>query len=276
MCKIRIVSICPSNTELAVYLGLTSSLVGVDDYSDWPAEIDKLPRLGPDLDIDIDQVEALKPDLVLASLSVPGMEKNIERLKERDLPFHVFNPNSLEEIASDLITLGKLAGIEEHAQKIVEHYRELIENYRRIAGKIDEKPELYWEWWPKPVFTPGKTNWLTEISELAGAVNCFADQDTASYQTDWKTVQKKEPDHICLVWVGVQTKKVNPAVLEKRPGWNDMNAMKAKNVHVLEEPYFCRPSPRLLIGLQKIASIIHPEHYPAYSEEQGDPLLKPI
>ncbi|WP_408011740.1 cobalamin-binding protein [Pseudalkalibacillus sp. A8] len=272
----RIVSICPSNTELATYLGLASSLVGVDDFSDWPKEIDELPRLGPDLDIDINKVEALQPDLVLASLSVPGMEKNIEKLKERNIPFHVFNPNSLDEIAVDLLTLGKLTGIKDRAETIVEQFRSMIEMYRGIAVKIDEKPELYWEWWPKPVFTPGGINWLTEISELAGAVNCFAEEDTASFQTDWETVRKKEPDHICLVWVGVRTEKVKPVVLQKRPGWNEMKAMRTKNVHVLEEPYFCRPSPRLMIGLQKIASLIHPDHYPAFNERQGDPLLKLI
>ena len=68
----KLISICPSNTELVGYLNLTSSLIGVDDYSDWPEDIGSLPRLGSDLRIDMDKVEELQPDLVLASLSVPG------------------------------------------------------------------------------------------------------------------------------------------------------------------------------------------------------------
>ncbi len=79
----RLISICPSNTELLAYLGLTSQLVGIDDYSDWPTSIQNLPRLGPDLSIRMDEVEALNPDLVLASLSVPGMERNIDQLVKR-------------------------------------------------------------------------------------------------------------------------------------------------------------------------------------------------
>ncbi|WP_349410846.1 cobalamin-binding protein [Pseudalkalibacillus sp. SCS-8] len=270
----RLVSICPSNTELVAYLGLAPFLVGVDDFSDWPEEIDGLPRLGPDLDIDMDKLEALQPDLVLASLSVPGMEKNIERLKERGIPFHIFNPNSLEEIGDDLLTLGRLTGHEKRAAEVVSDYRKTIEEYRRISRTIDEKPSLYWEWWPKPVFTPGGVNWLTEISELAGARNLFSDEEVASVQTDWKTVKEKDPDHICLVWVGVRTNKVNPSLLDKRREWDEMKAMKTEQVHVLEEPYFCRPSPRLLIGLQKIASIVHPELYPDFKEHGQDPLLK--
>lgn len=82
----KILSLCPSNTELVEYLGLTDMLAGVDDYSDWPEQIFKLPRLGPDLSINMDKVEELKPDLVLASLSVPGMEKNVTELKKGKFP----------------------------------------------------------------------------------------------------------------------------------------------------------------------------------------------
>jgi iron complex transport system substrate-binding protein len=268
----RIVSICPSNTELAAYLGLTTSLVGVDDYSDWPAEVHSLPRLGPDLDINMDLVESLKPDLVLASLSVPGMEKNIERLEERGLPYHIFNPNSLEEIAVDLITLGKLTDLEERAKKSAADFLQLIEEYRTISETIEHRPSLYWEWWPKPVFTPGGKNWLTEISRLAGAENCYAHIDEASVQSDWDAVRDRKPDHVCLVWVGIQTDKVKPELLWRRPDWGEMQALQSNHVHVLDEPFFCRPSPRLLIGLKKIAAILHPTHYPAF--EPDDPLLK--
>ncbi|HYG59594.1 MAG TPA: ABC transporter substrate-binding protein, partial [Symbiobacteriaceae bacterium] len=72
----RLVSLCPSNTEIVHALGLTDWLVGVDDWSDFPSAVTELPRVGPDLSVDIDRVAALQPDLVLASLSVPGMEKN--------------------------------------------------------------------------------------------------------------------------------------------------------------------------------------------------------
>ena len=71
----------PSNTELCAYLGIENQLIAIDDYSDWPDSIQALPRVGPDLSINLDLVQELEPDLVLASLSVPGMEKNIEGLE---------------------------------------------------------------------------------------------------------------------------------------------------------------------------------------------------
>lgn len=73
----RLVSICPSNTELLGYLNLIPHLVGVDNDSTWPSTIQDIPKVGPDLQIDIQKVVSLRPDLVLASLSVPGMEKTL-------------------------------------------------------------------------------------------------------------------------------------------------------------------------------------------------------
>ena len=72
----RIVSLTCSNTEIVAALGCSSMLVGCDSYSDWPEDVvAPLRRLGKDLDIDVGKVVALEPDLVLASLTVPGHER---------------------------------------------------------------------------------------------------------------------------------------------------------------------------------------------------------
>ncbi|ASN06615.1 cobalamin-binding protein [Virgibacillus necropolis] len=253
----RIVSICPSNTEIVAYLGKTELLVGVDDFSDWPKEINHLPRVGPDLSIDMEKVAALEPDLVLASLSVPGMEKNIEALEEKGLPYIILNPNSLDEIESDIREVGKVLNLPELGIEKAQVFHDEIEQFRlKAEGRID-RPTLYWEWWPKPVFTPGGVNWLTEISTLAGAKNIFEDEAIASVKTDWEAVKARDPDHICMVWVGVKEEKMRPELVMKRPDWNKMRAIKAGNIHVLEESLYCRPSPRLLEGLQKLEKIIH-------------------
>jgi len=260
----RIVSICPSNTEIVAYLDLTSSLVGIDNYSDWPSGLDHLPRLGPDLDIDMDQVEKLNPDLVVASLSVPGMEKNIEELERRGLPYIVLNPQSLEDIADSILELGKATDQVKKAEKVCAQYEEQLEFYRKLSTGVQEKKRVYWEWWPKPVFTPGAVNWLTEISELSGAVNIFGDMEIPSVQTDWEEVKKRNPDVIFMVWVGVKEKQMKPRLVESRPGWHEMKAVQKKEIYVLEESLFCRPSPRLLEGLAKVANLLHPEVYPPY------------
>jgi iron complex transport system substrate-binding protein len=258
--NVRIVSICPSNTEIVAYLGQTHLLVGVDNYSDYPVQVEELPNLGPDLSIDMEKVKALAPDLVLASLSVPGMEKNIEGLEEYGLPYIVLNPNNLYEISEDIRRVGKELGVDKLAERKADQFLVEVNTYRKKAEKIENKPTLYWEWWPKPIFTPGGLNWLTEISELSGGVNVFSDQKVASYQTDWEDVRERNPDHICMVWVGVKEEKMNPDLVRNRPGWSQLKAVKEDRIHVLEESLFCRPSPRLLEGLRKVEKMLQKEH----------------
>ncbi|GIN90756.1 cobalamin-binding protein [Siminovitchia terrae] len=248
----RIVSLCPSNTEVVGYLGKENLLVAVDDYSNWPENIKDLPRIGPDLTIDMDKVEAMEPDLVIASLSVPGMEKNIYELSKRNLPYIVLNPNSLEEIACDIETVGEACGFPQLGNERAAHFREEIRKRRTLAKTRKENFTIYWEWWPKPVFTPGGTNWLTEISELAGGRNIFESEPQANVQTDWEDVAKRNPDHICMVWVGIEEDKVKPEMLKQRPGWEKMKAVQNNRIHVLGDSLYCRPSPRLLLGLDKL------------------------
>lgn len=257
----RIVSICPSNTELLAYLDSLSMLVGIDDYSDWPASIQSLPRLGPDLSIRMDDLEALKPDLVLASLSVPGMEKNVEELKKRKIPHIVLNPQSLNDIADDLLKVGEATCQPEKGKDASTLFLQKLETYKEISAQILQPSTLYWEWWPKPVFTPGKINWLTEVSQYAGGRNIFADIELASFQTDWQDVFDRDPDYICLAWVGIQQSKVNPKIVKQRPNWDTMRAVQNNNILVLEESLYCRPSPRLLKGIDKLGKLLYPDMY---------------
>jgi len=266
----RIVSICPSNTEMLAYLGLASSIVGIDDYSDWPQLAPNIPRLGPDLDIRMDEVERLKPDLVVASLSVPGMEKNIEQLKARNLPHIILNPNSIAEIGHDILILGEATDTYERARKVYRKYIEIIEHYREISNKVPYRPSLYWEWWAKPVFTPGGINWLTEVSRLAGGWNLYEDDERASIQTDWEDVRSRNPEYILLAWVGIRQQLVKPELVLKRPQWEEINAVKSGRIYIMEEHLYCRPSLRLILGLKKLAHLLHPDFYPQYDENEGD------
>lgn len=251
----RLISICPSNTELLAYLGLTKQIIAVDDFSNWPEEINHLPRLGPDLHIDMDKLEALQPDLVIASLSVPGMERNVEQLQKRNIPHIVLNPQSLCDIYEDLLLVGKKTNCLEKAKKVAEKFKTEITGLKE-ANKNSNKGQIYWEWWPKPIFTPGRTNWLTEVSEIVGGANCFDNYNQASVQTTWQEVVEKNPDHICMVWVGVKEEKMNVNIIKKREQAYELTAVKNDHIYILEESLFCRPSPRLLDGIRKLATIL--------------------
>ncbi|KZZ83422.1 cobalamin-binding protein [Bacillus sp. SJS] len=257
----KIVSICPSNTELTVCLGLADQLVGLDDFSDWPEEIKHLPRLGPDLSIRMDDLEKCEPDLVLASLSVPGMEKNIEELERRNLPYMVFDPQSFEDLNDDLMRLGERTGCLDKAQEKTKVLRSIVKQFEIKSLELSSKPSVYFEWWPKPIFTPGGTNWLTEMSCLAGGENIFSQTEIPSIQTDWEDILTKDPDYFFLVWVGVKESKMKIEHVQKRTRSSELSALRNGRVIMLQEALFCRPSPRLYEGLANLAAILHPDHF---------------
>src|SRR5574337_903473 len=70
------------------------------------------PRVGPDLDIDVERVAALRPDLVLASLTVPGHERIVERLSRAKLPFVATEPVSVADVYADVEKVGALIDAE--------------------------------------------------------------------------------------------------------------------------------------------------------------------
>lgn len=252
----RIVSICPSNTEILYYLGLGEQVVGLDDHSDWPEAWQHLPRVGPDLTIDMDRVEALRPDLVVASLSVPGMEANIAALRERNLPHIVLNPSRIVEIPADIRLVGEATGTVQRAEQLAREFDEKVASIRQRCAAYEEKPKLYWEWWPNPIYTPGSENWLTDVSEIVGATNIFADYPVANVKATREMVRDRDPDHICVVWCGIELRRIKPSLITDRPEWQEMTAIRNRRVHILEEGLYCRPSPRILDGLEKLEALI--------------------
>lgn len=257
----RIVSICPSNTEILVALGLTECLVGIDDYSDWPSTVQNLPRLGPDLAIDIEKVKALEPDWVLASLSVPGMEKNIEALEREGIPHLVLYPDRIQGIPQDFIRVAQRAGVEERGKELARRFWNRLDAIREKIPRQETTPRLYWEWWPKPVFTPGRDNWLTDVSEWVGGVNVFADESGQSVRTTWEEVARRQPDRVLVVWTGVPIHRVQKKRILERPQWHGLPFAQEHSVHILEEGWFCRPSQRILTGIEALAHLLYPDRF---------------
>src|SRR4051812_48861670 len=104
----RVVSHTCSNTEIVCALGAAGLLVGIDDDSDFPpGDVAGVEKLGRDLELNVARVAALKPDLVLTSLTVPGHEKIVAALQAAGLKTLVCDPQSLEDVFDDIERIGR-------------------------------------------------------------------------------------------------------------------------------------------------------------------------
>lgn len=255
----RIASLAPSNTEILHALGLIDQIVAVDNYSDYPPSgLETAVRLGTDLQIDMEKLIAAKPDLVLASLSVPGMERVTQDLEERGLTHVTLNPSSLEGLYEDIATAAAATDTIVRGRALIASLRERVLTANDRVQKREWTPNVYWEWWPNPYIGPGADNWLSEVSRLAGARNIGEDFEGSRFtSTHGEEIVLRAPDVIAAVWCGIPAKSVKLERIFTRKGWETVPALKNKRVYALEEGLYCRPSPRLVDGLEQLIEILH-------------------
>jgi iron complex transport system substrate-binding protein len=253
----RIVSLSASNTEILCALGLGEQLVGVDTWSDYPPAVKALPKVGRELDIDVAAVAALRPDLVAACLSVPGMERNIPRLEAAGLPYVAVAPVGLESIFDNIRQLGEATGRQEQAADLVDRLQGRLEAVRQQMATVAGRPSVYWEWWPQPLVAAAGGSWMTSIIAMAGGDNVFADREEESATVQVEEVLARRPEVIVACWCGARTPPTAQRVAG-RPGWEPSLAVQSGRVHVVPEAYFARPGPRLADGLELLAALLHP------------------
>ncbi len=251
----RLVSIAPSNAEILGALGATDRLVGVDNGSDYPPEVRQLTRLGPELNVDMAALEALHPELVLASLTVPGMERNITALESAGLAYLVLAPRSLRDIREDVTRVARALGMEEQGAALARsmELRDRAFSTRRRQGA---PVRVYLEWWPKPMFSPGGSCWSNEVIQRAGGTNVFEEIPTQSGEVTMEQVVAADPEVIFISWCGVPREKLDPKRVLAREGLGGVSAVKNGRVYAIDEALLGRPGPRIMDGLSLMAETL--------------------
>ena len=238
----RLASLVSSNSDILAALGVTSWVVAADNHSDAPG-LEGAARVGLDLDIDVAALARTKPDLVLASLSVPGLERVVEGVQRAGLPLLVLDPVSVADAQEDVRRIGQALGLEARAEEVVRDWQAQMQGLRR---EYPRAPRVAVEWWPRPVINATRDSWVTDLLADLGAVNAFADRPGRSAPMHWPEVVEARPDLIVCSWCGA--KKLRPEVIEAR----------GLSVPVIpvHESGLGRPGPRLIEGARQIAAAV--------------------
>ncbi|NLY93992.1 MAG: cobalamin-binding protein [Myxococcales bacterium] len=250
----RVVSLACSNTEIVCALGCAEMLVGVDDHSDHPPEVVRaLPRVGPDLGVDPARVAALSPDLVLASLTVPGHERVVESLEAVGLPLLVLAPKRLDDVFHDVRRIAEALGVPARGEALA---AELERGLAPLPPIGERPPRILVEWWPRPVIAPGKKSWVTDLIERAGGVNPLAGDDVESRPLTDEEAAALAPDAVVLSWCGVPFEKYRPDVVRRREAFAKTPALVHDRVCCISEAHLGRPGPRLVDGLRELREVV--------------------
>src|SRR5215212_1173217 len=158
----RVVSLVPSLTETLFDLGAGDAVAGITDFCIFPEDLDR-PRVGGTKNPRVDEIRALKPDLVHMNL-----EENLRRHADeiaRFAPVFVTEPKSVDDVAELIATLGALHGREDRATGLVGELRS------ELALMPKRSFTFAVAIWKKPWMWCGGDTYVSRLVEAAGGRN---------------------------------------------------------------------------------------------------------
>lgn len=297
----RIVSLLPSTTEIICELGLEKQLVGRSHECKQSKYIRSLPSITtPEIKpkensrdihsdvqnlvenglsvykVDGDTLGKLKPDLVLTqdhcevcAASLDDVEKAVQSHCSSDTRVVSVSPETIADIFDSILTIGEAAGVKITAVKLAD---ELKMRFDIISQTINGKPrlEIITIEWLDPLMTGG--NWIPELVNLAGGEPILAEPGEHSPVVDWVQILDRNPDKLLIMPCGYtigQTEK-EMHLLTGRDGWQDMKAVKNREVYLLDgDRFFNRPGPGIYESARILAEILHPNLFKPISRNDG-------
>jgi len=246
----RIISLGPSLTKELYLLGVEDRLIGCTIYAPECAK-DK-EKVGTVIDINLEKIIKLKPDLVLAtSLTNP---KQVEKLKKLKIKVVVFyQARSFQELCDQFLELAKLVGKEEKAKRIIKEAKEKVKSIRDKAKDL-KRTKVFIQIGAKPLFTAGKNSFVNDFIEFAGGINIAKDTEFGIYSRE--KVLEKNPDVIIIVTMGIR------GIKEKEiwQRYKNINAVKNKRIYIIDSYKICSPTPTSFVEtLKELVKILHPE-----------------
>lgn len=248
MIGMRIICLTEETVETLYLLERQDLIAGVSQYVERPPEAkNNHPVVTQFIRSDVDQIVALKPDLVIGFSDI---QKDIaSQLIGRGLNVFVTNQRSLNEILNNILLLGRMIGEEAKATHLVTGFREKLSRIREESRRFSYRPKVYFEEWDHPRFSC--IQWVSELIEACGGENIFADRIGAMARerevTDEEVIARN-PDIIFGCWCG---KKVKLDSFQNR--YPTVSAAQNKFIWELDPAIFLQPGPALFIdGLDQM------------------------
>jgi len=250
----RVISLAPSITEIVFALGLGDRLVGDTEYCDYPPEAKRKPHVGAVLNPSLEQIVALKPDLVLG-IAEANRRETAEQLERLGIPLYGLTAHTMEDMLRSVDDLGGLLGREAEARALIEGLQDRI---RAVAERVKDRPrpKVLFVVWYQPLVTAGPHTFISDVVRRAGG-----DSITDDLQEEWPRLSLEEalhrdPDIILFPL----SESFAPSLGEfrKLPGWRDFRAVKNNRLSFIPDT-IVRPCPRLVDALEEVARVLHPE-----------------
>lgn len=251
----RVISLAPSITEIVFDLGQEKRLVGATQFSTYPDGAKKIPRVGSYVRLDLEKIIALQPDLCLA-IKDGNPIHIINRIEEMGIPVYAIDPRNLNQTMETIALLGKILQAQQIAESLVDDMQKRIARVRsRLTGTL-VRPQVFFQIDANPIVSAGNNTFINELIELAGGINTAAGKDPYP-RFNWEDILHLQPE---IVVISAMAGGLNDKQLKETwQHWEQLSAVRNKQVFVVDAAMFDRATPRLITGLETLAQIIHPD-----------------
>jgi iron complex transport system substrate-binding protein len=251
----RIVCLTEETVETLYLLGEQDRIVGISGYVVRPPQARReKPHVGAFTSANIDKICALKPDLVLTFSDLQA--EIAAALIRRGIAVHAFNQRSLAGILEMIQTLGALVDAGERARRLASSLDMRLADARSRAERLPRRPRVFFEEWDEPLITA--IGWVSELIAIAGGIDIFADRAGHGAAKDRvvsaEAVAARRPDLIIGSWCG---KKFRPERVMARPGFEQIPAVRNRDVYEIKSSLILQPGPAALSdGLAALQDLI--------------------
>jgi iron complex transport system substrate-binding protein len=258
----RIVSLSPGLTEITFAVGAGNRLVAVDTFSDFPPEAKTIqPRLVTYPAPSIETIVSLKPDVVL---SLAERDDDVAQIRRQGIPVLKLLPRDFDAAVRTISMLGRLFGNAQVADGIAADM--LARRDAVVAAVADaERPRVYEELdasEPDKPFVAGPNGFYGQLIDVAGGINVFGDLPGDVGQVGAESIVERNPDVIILTDADLPFNPQTPEMVAARPGWGTIAAVQNGAVYPVPGDIYSTPGPRLILGLEALAKLLHPDRFP--------------
>ncbi len=253
----RIISLSPSNTEVAFALGLSDRLVGVTEYCNYPPEAQDKDLIGGFASPSIEKIVELEPDLVLASTI---HAEAVPRLEALGIPVLVVESSTLIDLYTSISLVAQVTGVTPAGEALIASMQERINTVEVVVSVVpkDKRIKVFYEVYSDPLMSAGKGAFINEIISLAGGVNIFGDVAENYPKISAEVVAERQPEIILFPNYHGTADFVLEA-MTGRPGWERVPAVINGRVFAVSDDAFARPGPRVVEAVEEAARLFYPE-----------------
>jgi len=263
----RIICMAPNIAEAVFALGAGERVVGVSDYTSYPAEAKAKPTVGALYNPDLERIVTLKPDLVI----VQKRHEKVEALcRGKGIALLTVNMEERAETILEAIRiLGDRLGCAGRATTLRgEIEAELAAVRRRVEGRPRVKALICVDRSAgslKGIYCASNASFLTELLAIAGGENVFADERGDYVQASLEGIVRRAPE--VIIETNPRTDLSDEARRRITAEWRALEtlpAVKENRIYLLTDDFMVLPGPRIGKAAARLAEVLHPEAQDAH------------